>query len=113
LVYLDNAATSQKPQVVLDAMNAYYTHSNSNVHRGVHTLSARATTDYEAAREKVARFVNASSSREIVFTRNATEAVNLVAYSWALHNLKPGDEVCDLLLLRSGVLCVLCGERQV
>jgi selenocysteine lyase/cysteine desulfurase len=93
LVYLDNAATSQKPASVLNALDAYYRGYNSNVHRGVHTLSARATTAYEDARAKVAKFINASSSREVVFTRNASEAINLVAYSWALHNLKPGDEV--------------------
>jgi cysteine desulfurase/selenocysteine lyase len=93
LVYLDNAATSQKPRAVLDAMNAYYEEYNSNVHRGVHSLSARATDAYEAARHKVAAFVNAATDREIVFTRNASEAINLVAYTWGLNNLKAGDEV--------------------
>ena len=93
LVYLDNAATSQKPRAVLDAMTRYYEEINSNVHRGVHHLSARATDEYEAARRKVAAFVNAASDREIVFTRNASEAINLVAYTWGLANLKEGDEV--------------------
>lgn len=93
LVYLDNAATSQKPIAVLDALRHYYECDNANVHRGVHTLSARATDAYEAAREKVARFVNAASSQEIVYTRNASEAINLVAYSWGLNTLKAGDEV--------------------
>ena len=93
LVYLDNAATSQKPEHVLQALQIYYSKNNSNVHRGVHALSARATTDYEAAREKVARFINAASHREVVYTRNASEAINLVAYSWGMANLKPGDEV--------------------
>lgn len=93
LVYLDSAATSQKPLAVLDAMHHYNTLDNANVHRGVHTLSARATDAYEGAREKVAKFVNAESSREIVFTRNASEAINLVAYAWGGLNLKPGDEV--------------------
>jgi cysteine desulfurase/selenocysteine lyase len=93
LAYLDNAATSQKPLAVLEAMDDYYRRTNANVHRGVHTLSEEATTLYEGARGRVARFVNASSSKEIVFTRNATEAINLVAYSWGLENLKPGDEV--------------------
>ncbi|MFK8182490.1 MAG: SufS family cysteine desulfurase [Phormidesmis sp.] len=93
LVYLDNAATSQKPQAVLDAMANYYTADNANVHRGVHTLSARATEAYEGARDKVAAFVNAASRDEIVFTRNASEAINLVAYAWGLSELKPGDEV--------------------
>lgn len=93
LVYLDSAATSQKPAAVLDALQNYYEFYNSNVHRGIHYLSAKATDEFELARKKVARFINASDSREIVFTRNATEAINLVAYSWGLSNLKPGDEV--------------------
>jgi len=92
-VYLDNAATSQKPRQVLEALDNYYKTYNSNVHRGVHTLSAKATTEYEAAREKVAHFINASSHREVVYTRNASEAINLVAYSWGMQNLKPGDEI--------------------
>ncbi|MEO0430336.1 MAG: SufS family cysteine desulfurase [Cyanobacteria bacterium J06656_5] len=93
LVYFDNAATSQKPQVVLDALLDYYTQDNANVHRGVHTLSARATAAYEATRDKLATFINAASRDEIVFTRNASEAINLVAYAWGLSNLKAGDEV--------------------
>ncbi|XWS52645.1 hypothetical protein CRYUN_Cryun11dG0088600 [Craigia yunnanensis] len=93
LVYLDNAATSQKPTAVLKALNTYYEAYNSNVHRGIHYLSAKATDEYELARKKVAAFINASDSTEIVFTRNATESINLVAYSWGLSNLKPGDEI--------------------
>lgn len=93
LLYLDNAATSHKPIVVLDTLRRYYEQDNSNVHRGAHTLSARATDAYEGARDKVAQFVNAASRQEIVFTRNATEAINLVAYSWGLNNLQPGDEI--------------------
>ena len=93
LVYFDNAATSQKPQVVLDALLDYYTQDNAYVHRGVHTLSARATAAYEATRDKLATFINAASRDEIVFTRNASEAINLVAYAWGLSNLKAGDEV--------------------
>lgn len=93
LVYLDNAATSQKPTAVLKALQHYYEAYNSNVHRGIHFLSAKATDQYELARKKVADFINASESGEIVFTRNATEAINLVAYSWGLTNLKPEDEV--------------------
>ncbi|GLT81807.1 hypothetical protein SLE2022_002390 [Rubroshorea leprosula] len=93
LVYLDNAATSQKPTVVLKALQKYYEAYNSNVHRGIHYLSAKATDEYELARKKVAAFINASDSSEIVFTRNATEAINLVAYAWGLSNLKPGDEI--------------------
>lgn len=93
LVYLDNAATSQKPQAVLDAMTHYYEADNANVHRGVHALSARATEAYEGARDKVAAFVNAASRDEIVFTRNASEAINLVAYAWGLSELASGDEI--------------------
>ncbi|XHU96482.1 MAG: SufS family cysteine desulfurase [cyanobacterium endosymbiont of Rhopalodia gibba] len=93
LIYLDNAATSQKPLFVLDTLRHYYEKDNANVHRGAHSLSVRATEAYEAARDKVAKFINSQSSQEIIFTRNATEAINLVAYSWGLTNLKPGDEI--------------------
>ena len=93
MVYLDSTATSQKPAVVIEAMDTYYRRSNANIHRGVHTLAEEATALYEEAREKVARFINAASSREIVFTRNATEAINLVAYTWARANLEEGDVV--------------------
>ncbi|MBD2344710.1 cysteine desulfurase [Anabaena subtropica] len=93
LVYLDNAATSQKPLFVLNALRDYYERYNSNVHRGAHTLSAKATDAYEAARDKVAKFINAASRQEIVYTRNASEAINLVAYSWGMNNLKAGDEI--------------------
>ena len=93
LAYLDNAATTQKPQAVLDAIASYYTGINANVHRGVHELSERATEAYEASRERVRAFVNAGSTREIVFTRNATEGINLVAHSFARPRLKPRDEV--------------------
>lgn len=93
LVYLDNAATSQKPSSVLKAVLEYYEAYNSNVHRGIHFLSVRATDEYELARKKVAQFINAGESRDIIFTRNATEAINLVAHSWGLSNLKPEDEI--------------------
>ncbi|NJN29783.1 MAG: SufS family cysteine desulfurase [Synechococcales cyanobacterium RM1_1_8] len=93
LIYLDSAASSHKPTAVLEALQRYYLTDHSNVHRGAHTLSGRATDAYEAAREKVAKFVNAASFREIVFTRNATEAINLVAYSWGMTALKAGDEI--------------------
>jgi len=93
LVYLDNAATSQKPLAVLNVLRDYYQQDNSNVHRGAHTLSGRATDAYEAARDKVAAFVNAASRQEIIYTRNASEAINLVAYSWGFSNLQPGDEI--------------------
>ena len=93
LIYLDYAATSQKPRQVLQALQHYYSHDNANVHRGAHQLSARATEGFEAARQKTAKFVGAASAHEIVFTRNASEAINLVARSWGEANLKPGDEV--------------------
>ena len=93
LVYFDNAATSQKPTAVLTALRDYYERDNANVHRGVHALSARATEAYEAARDKAAAFVNAQSRDEIVFTRNASEAINLVAYAWGMTTLKEGDEI--------------------
>lgn len=92
LVYLDSAATSQKPQVVIDALTSYYTEYNANIHRGVYEIAARATDAFEAARVNVARFINADPS-EIVWTRNATEAINLVGYSWGLQNVKPGDVI--------------------
>jgi cysteine desulfurase/selenocysteine lyase len=93
LVYLDNAATAQKPRTVLAALDAYYRDINANVHRGVHELSARATDAYEAARERVRQFLGARSTHEIVFTRNATEGINLVAYTFVKPNLRPADEV--------------------
>ena len=93
LIYLDHAATSQKPHQVLEALRHYYDHDNANVHRGAHQLSARATEGFEGARAKAAAFIGASSPNEIVFTRNASEAINLVARSWGEANLRPGDEV--------------------
>lgn len=93
LVFLDSAASSQKPRQVIEAMSAYYETSHANVHRGIHVLSERATNAYEGARVKVKGFINAASSREIIFTRNATEGINLVAASWGRPNLGPGDVV--------------------
>ena len=93
LVYLDNAATSQKPRAVMEALMEYYETYNSNVHRGVHTLSMEATDRYEEARGKVARFINAEAPESIIWTRNATEAMNLVAHSWAEYNVSEGDEI--------------------
>jgi cysteine desulfurase/selenocysteine lyase len=93
LVYLDNAATTQKPYVVLNTLRHYYERDNANVHRGVHTLSERATAAFEQARRTVQRFLSARSEREIIFTRNATESINLVARAWGDWQLKPGDEV--------------------
>lgn len=91
LVFLDSAASSQKPQVVIDALNKYYETTNANIHRGVYDLSERATAEYEASRRKVQGFVNARSWREIVFVRNTTEAINLAANAWGLANIGPGD----------------------
>ena len=93
LVYLDNAATSQKPRAVIDAVSRFYASENANIHRGVHYLSERATEAYDAVREQVARFLNAASTGEIIFTRGTTEAINLVAQSYGRSVLRPGDEV--------------------
>jgi cysteine desulfurase/selenocysteine lyase len=93
LVYLDSAATSQKPQQVLEVVRKYYELDNSNVHRGVHTLGSRATEAYELAREKVARFIQAPSAEQVIFTRGTTESLNMVAYGYARLYLKPGDEI--------------------
>jgi cysteine desulfurase/selenocysteine lyase len=93
LVWLDNAATTQKPQTVIDRLSYFYEHENSNVHRAAHTLAARATDAYESARETVRRFIKAPSKREIVFVRGTTEGINLVAQSWGRRNVGPGDEI--------------------
>ncbi|MFA5974588.1 MAG: cysteine desulfurase [Elusimicrobiota bacterium] len=93
LVYLDNAATTQKPLSVIEAESAYYRQSNANIHRGIHTLSEEATAQYEAVREKVAKLIGSGTPECVIFTRNATEAINLVSYSWARKNLKEGDEI--------------------
>jgi len=93
LAYLDSAVTAQKPRQMLEAMTQFYETSYANVHRGVYSLAERATEAFEGAREKIARLVNAPSSRELIFTRNATESLNLVAYAWGLTNLGPGDGV--------------------
>jgi cysteine desulfurase/selenocysteine lyase len=93
LVYFDNAATSQKPRAVIDTLVHYYEHDNANVHRGIHELSNRATAGYEAARARAAKFINAKSSDEIIFTRGTTEGINLVASSWGAKHLKSGDVI--------------------
>ena len=93
LVYLDSASSSQKPQVVIDAMTDYYEQHNANVHRGIYTIAEEATAAYEGARVAAARFINAPDSHELVFTRNATEAINLVAYSWGRRNVGRGDQI--------------------
>jgi len=93
LIYLDNAATTQKPRSVIDALVHYYEHYNANIHRGLHALSEEATARYEEARQKVAHFINAPSYENIIFTRNTTESLNLVASAWGRRNLGPGDEI--------------------
>ena len=114
LVWLDNAATTQKPQSVIDRLNYFYEHENSNVHRAAHELAARSTDAYESAREKVRRFLNASSSREIVFVRGATEGINLVAQSWGRQNIQKDDEVVITWLEHHANIVpwqMLCAEK--
>src|SRR3954463_4614171 len=93
LIYFDNAATTQKPRAVIDALRGYYEKDNANVHRGIHELSNRATAAFEAARDRAARFINAASSSEIVFTSGTTEGINLVAQAWGSKHLKRGDKI--------------------
>tara|TARA_R110000868_G_scaffold408607_1_gene692033 strand:+ start:1961 stop:3181 length:1221 start_codon:yes stop_codon:yes gene_type:complete len=93
LVYLDNGATSQKPQVVIDAITGYYTHDNANIHRGVHTLSQVATTAYEVGRKKIQTWINAEHSEEVIFTKGTTDGINLISNAWGRANLQKGDEV--------------------
>ena len=93
LVYLDNAATTQKPRQVIESLVNYYENSNSNVHRGVHSLSMEATDLFEEAREKVSSFINSETSQSLIWTRNASESLNLIVHSWASVNLNPGDEI--------------------
>ncbi len=114
LVYLDNAATSQKPQSVLDALNRYYTTENSNIHRGIHYLSEQATADYEESRSKIRRLVNASDDREIIFVRGTTEGINLVASSYGRANVGEGDEVIISAMEHHSNIVpwqILCQER--
>jgi cysteine desulfurase/selenocysteine lyase len=113
LIWLDNAATTQKPQAVVDRLVYFYEHENSNIHRGAHKLAARATDAYEAARQKVARFLNAGSERDIIFVRGATEGINLVAQSWGRRNVKEGDEIVITWLEHHANIVPwqqLCGE---
>ena len=114
LVWLDNAATTQKPQSVIDRLKYFYEHENSNVHRAAHELAARATDAYESAREKVRRFLNASSSREIIFVRGATEGINLVAQSWGRRNVQKDDEIVITWLEHHANIVpwqMLCAEK--
>ena len=115
LVYLDNAATSQKPQVVIDAIMKYYTDENSNIHRGVHYLSYRATLAYEVTRTKIQRFINAAHHQEIVFVRGTTEGINLVAQSYGRKNVREGDEILISAMEHHSNIVpwqILCEERK-
>ena len=111
VIYMDNAATSQRPQIVLDAMNNFYKHHNANPLRGVYKLSVEATQDYENARTKVAKFVGAAGSEEIIFTRNASESLNLVAYSYGLNNIKLIIPLCLAGSFEPSILTYLFFER--
>lgn len=115
LVYLDNAATSQKPQEVIDALNYYYSNYNANIHRGIHTLAEEATAAYEATRNTVKDFINASSSEEIIFTRGTTEGINLVAYTWGRKNIHEGDEIIISTMEHHSNIVpwqILCEEKK-
>jgi cysteine desulfurase/selenocysteine lyase len=115
LVYLDNAATSQKPQVVIDALSHYYSNYNANIHRGIHSLAEEATAAYEATRNTVRDFINASSSDEIIFTRGTTEGINLVAYTWGRKNIQEGDEIIISTMEHHSNIVpwqILCEEKK-
>jgi cysteine desulfurase/selenocysteine lyase len=115
LVYLDNAATSQKPKVVIDALVNYYTGYNANIHRGIHTLAEEATAAFEATRDTVQQFINAGSREEIIFTRGTTEGINLVAYTWGRQNIKAGDEIIISTMEHHSNIVpwqVLCDEKD-
>ncbi len=115
LVYLDNAATSQKPQVVIDALNDYYSNYNANIHRGIHTLAEEATAAYEATRTTVKDFIHAQSTDEIIFTRGTTEGINLVAYTWGRKNIKAGDEIIISTMEHHSNIVpwqILCEEKE-
>ena len=115
LVYLDNAATSQKPQQVIDALNYYYSNYNANIHRGIHTLAEEATAAYEATRNTVKDFINAASTDEIIFTRGTTEGINLVAYTWGRKNIQEGDEIIISTMEHHSNIVpwqILCEEKK-
>jgi cysteine desulfurase / selenocysteine lyase len=115
LVYLDNAATSQKPQAVIDALMNYYTGYNANIHRGIHTLAEEATAAYEATRDAVKEFIHASSREQIIFTRGTTESINLVAYTWGRQNINKGDEIIISSLEHHSNIVpwqILCEEKD-
>ena len=93
LIYLDSAATTQKPQVVIDSLSEYYSEYNANIHRGIYHIAEKATVEFEAVRDRITSFINAEDRAEIIFTKGTTESINLVAYSWARKFLNPGDEI--------------------
>jgi len=114
LVYFDNAATAQKPQAVIDALVHYYTHYNANIHRGIHTLAEEATAAFEATRDAVRQFINAAAREEIIFTRGATESINLVAYTWGRAHIKAGDEIIISAMEHHSNIVpwqILCAEK--
>ncbi|HKZ66527.1 MAG TPA: cysteine desulfurase [Chitinophagaceae bacterium] len=115
LVYFDNAATSQKPQSVIDALVNYYTQYNANIHRGIHTLAEEATAAFEAARDAVQQFIHAASREEIIFTRGTTEGINLVAYTWGRQNIRAGDEIIISTMEHHSNIVpwqILCEEKE-
>ena len=107
IAYLDSGATAQKPQIVIDAINNFYDKFNANPHRGAYTLSVEATAVYEDTREKIAKFINAKHPEEIIFSKNASESLNLLAYSYGLDNLKNGDDVSIFLSYFLYNLCII------
>ena len=115
LIYLDNAATTQKPQSVIDAIIHYYTHYNANIHRGIHTLAEEATAAFELTRDAVKSFIGAGSREEIIFTRGTTEGINLVAYSWGRKNIAAGDEIIISAMEHHSNIVpwqILCEEKK-
>ena len=115
MIYFDNAATSQKPQVVIDALVDYYTGYNANIHRGIHTLAEEATAAFEATRDTVRQFINADAREEIIFTRGTTESINLVAYTWGRQNIKAGDEIIISAMEHHSNIVpwqILCEEKK-
>ena len=115
LIYFDNAATSQKPQVVIDALVNYYTNYNANIHRGIHTLAEEATLAFEATRDAVQQFIHASAREEVIFTRGTTEGINLVAYTWGRQNIKAGDEIIISTMEHHSNIVpwqILCEEKE-
>ena len=115
LIYFDNAATTQKPQQVIDALIHYYTNYNANIHRGIHTLAEEATAAFEATRDAVKTFINARSREEIIFTRGTTEGINLVAYSWGRKNIQAGDEIIISYMEHHSNIVpwqILCEEKK-